>query len=100
MNANGFKNELISLISNCKSVYGIGQTGDINAPLIPGKSDIDLFVICHEVPSKEERLILYKSLEGKYTELNMEVSECVKSQNTTQRSGNYDHTLPYIWREL
>jgi len=73
MDVNAFKNDLVSVISNCKSVYGIGQTGDINAPFIPGKSDIDLFVICETVPSKEERMAMYQCLSGKYDRLDMEV---------------------------
>ena len=36
-------------------ILGIGQTGEVNAPLVPGKSDIDMFVLCTGVPSKTER---------------------------------------------
>ena len=73
MEVNEFKTRLISAMSSCKSVYGIGQTGDLNAPLIPGKSDIDLFVICETVPSKEERIAIYQCLEQKYDSLDMDV---------------------------
>lgn len=72
-NANEFKNLLVELLSKCETIYGIGQTGDINAPLIPGKSDIDLFVLCKEVPSKEEREAMYQKLLGKYESLEMQV---------------------------
>jgi hypothetical protein len=73
MQVNEFKEKLIKIISDCDDVLGIGQTGDVNAPLIPGKSDIDIFVICREVPSKEIRLRLYEKLIGIYEHLDMEV---------------------------
>ena len=38
-----------------KMILGIGQTEDVNAPLVPGKSDIDMLVLCTGVPSKTER---------------------------------------------
>lgn len=38
------KDKLVSEPSQCDKVEGIGQTGDINAELIPGRSDIDMFV--------------------------------------------------------
>jgi len=69
-----FKYKLIKAISSCDKVLGIGQTGDINAPLVPGKSDIDMFVICTEVPSKEEREALYKDLEAYVSEISMNVA--------------------------
>lgn len=72
MDVNHFKEELVSLIADWNEVLGIGQTGDINAPLIPGNSDIDLFVICKTVPSKEWRREAYQKLAGKYEELQME----------------------------
>ena len=40
MDANDFKLKLVEEISNCDEILGIGQTGDMNAPLIAGKSDI------------------------------------------------------------
>lgn len=73
MNVNIFKKELVSLIAECDEILGIGQTGDIHAPLVPGKSDIDLFVICKTVPSKQYRIKLYEQLAGKYDKLDMEV---------------------------
>lgn len=36
------KDRLVSELSQCDKVKGIGQTGDINAELIPGQSDIDM----------------------------------------------------------
>ena len=35
MDANDFKLKLVEEISNCDEILGIGQTGDMNAPLIP-----------------------------------------------------------------
>lgn len=74
MDANDFKLMLVEEISNCDEILGIGQTGDMNAPLIAGKSDIDLFIICKNVPDSDRRLSLYKSLDGLYDKLEMEVS--------------------------
>lgn len=73
MDTNDFKLKLVEEISNCDEILGIGQTGDMNAPLIAGKSDIDLFIICKNVPDSDRRLSLYKSLDGLYDKLEMEV---------------------------
>ena len=73
MNTNDFRDCLVSLLAACDDVCGIGQTGDINAPLIPGKSDIDLFVICDHVPDREERLARYQPLMSECGSLQMEV---------------------------
>ena len=62
MNANDFRDRLVSLLAEYDGILGIGQTGDINAPLIPGKSDIDLFVLCERIPGREERLSCYHRL--------------------------------------
>lgn len=62
MNANDFRDRLVSLLAANGGIVGIGQTGDIHAPLIPGKSDIDLFVICKRIPEREERLACYQPL--------------------------------------
>ena len=71
--ANELKNNLVDILSEHEMIYGIGQTGDINAPLIPGKSDIDLFVLCKEVPSFEERRKLYTKISVSYEKLDMQV---------------------------
>ena len=73
MDANDFKLKLVEEISNCDEILGIGQTGDMNAPLIEGKSDIDLFIICKNVPDADRRLFLYQSLDGLYDKLEIEV---------------------------
>ena len=73
MSAINFRNKLTEMLSKIPGIRGIGQTGDINAPLVPGKSDIDMFVICDKVPEREERLKFYESLTGSYDSLQMEV---------------------------
>lgn len=73
MNIQDFKEKLVATIASVDVVKGIGQTGDMNAPLIPKQSDIDLFVICTEIPSKEQRLNMYRELRQECSELNMEV---------------------------
>lgn len=36
MNANDFKNRLVELLSSDERILEIGQTGEVNAPLVPG----------------------------------------------------------------
>ena len=36
MNANDFKNRLVEFLSVDERILGIGQTGEVNAPLVPG----------------------------------------------------------------
>lgn len=57
-----FKENLVKILSECDKVKGIGQTGDINLKLIPGFSDIDLFVLCSVVPDDKERRELYSKV--------------------------------------
>ncbi len=64
MTVQAYRDHLIGAIAKCAQVKGVGQTGDINAPLIPGQSDIDLFVLCTAVPSPEERRALYAKAAG------------------------------------
>ena len=68
------RDQLTRLLSGIPEIVGIGQTGDIHAPLVPGKSDIDLFVICRLVPDSSERSRLYAQLEPWTDSLEMEVS--------------------------
>ncbi len=68
-----FKDKLVLEISKCEKVKGIGQTGDINAKLIPGQSDIDLFILCSAIPSEKERLLIYSNLASNYSECTMSV---------------------------
>lgn len=62
MTVSDFKNKLVHALSTCDKVLGIGQTGDTNAKLVPGYSDIDLFVLCSAIPSEEERREFYLNL--------------------------------------
>ncbi|MDW2797716.1 hypothetical protein RZO55_09050 [Clostridium boliviensis] len=55
MNVLQIKDNLVCEISKCNNVMGIAQTGDINAKLVPGQSDIDLFVLCEAIPDWKER---------------------------------------------
>lgn len=73
MDANDFKNRLVEEIAKCDEILGVGQTGDMHAPLIAGKSDIDLFVLCDHIPEAGRRISLYKPLNGLYDRLEMEV---------------------------
>ncbi len=75
MDVNKLKDQLVCQIASCEKVKGIGQTGDINAPLVSGQSDIDMFVLCTEVPSVEERRQLYAPLESSCTSLEMGVCQ-------------------------
>ena len=74
MDVNEFKKLLVKKISENNKVKGIAQTGDINAPLVAGQSDIDLFVICQEVPSTDERVEMYKSMGDAASDVQMNVS--------------------------
>lgn len=73
MDAAYFRDRLVAVLSDCSAVLAVGQTGDLSAPLIPGKSDIDLFVICSAVPDAAARRALYRSLDGAYERLDMAV---------------------------
>ena len=73
MNVTKIKEELVNDISKLEFIKGIGQTGDINAPLIPGNSDIDIFVIGTKIPSEEERKQIYTKYKSVYSELMMNV---------------------------
>jgi len=55
------KQNIIDSLTICDKVKGIAQCGDINAPLIPGNSDIDLFVLCTEIPDESEREAIYQA---------------------------------------
>lgn len=74
MEADEFKKLLVKTISDNNKVKGVAQTGDINAPLVAGQSDIDLFVICQEVPSTDERIKMYRSIGDAASNVQMNVS--------------------------
>ena len=63
---------LVRALSDDPRILGIGQTGSPDAALIPGRSDIDLFVLCSEVPPEDERRALYAQL-GDGFDLHMSV---------------------------
>ena len=68
-----FRDRLVRILSGDRRILGVGQTGDINAPLISGKSDIDLFVICSSIPSAAERLAYYGEIKEDCASLHMSV---------------------------
>lgn len=73
MGAIELRDKLVTVLSTCDKIQGIGQTGSLDVKLIPGKSDIDLFVLCSEVPIREERSQFYESIQDEKFELQMEV---------------------------
>lgn len=73
MRVNELKEELVSKLATMDKIKGIAQTGSLEAELIPGKSDIDLFVLCSEVPSQEERQRCYSLLQAADFTLQMAV---------------------------
>lgn len=68
-----FRTLLCQELSTWDMVCGVAQTGDVNAPLVPGKSDVDLFVLCEKVPTREEREKWYRNLGKECDSLMMEV---------------------------
>jgi hypothetical protein len=73
MKAIELKNKIVQKLAQRNTVMGIGQTGSIDAVLVPGKSDIDLFVLCSEIPSGNERETWYSELEKADCTVQMEV---------------------------
>ena len=67
------KNKLVNELSQCETIKAIGQTGDINARLIPGNSDIDMFVLCSIIPTEEDRKQIYLKHSMEYSECQMNV---------------------------
>ncbi len=67
------KDRLVSDLSLNSKIKGIGQTGDMNAELIPGSSDIDLFVLCTAIPTEDERKQVYEKYSEEYSECLMNV---------------------------
>ena len=74
MNVIEVRDMLIHELRLNDKIKGIGQTGDLNAELIPGNSDIDMFVLCTEIPTEVERLSVYTKYSSKYSECRMNVS--------------------------
>lgn len=59
--ATAFRNDLVHVLSGDERILGVGQTGDIHAPLVAGKSDADLFMICTSVPRKKSAVYAISS---------------------------------------
>lgn len=74
MRAIEFKRDLVNCLSRQSCVKGILQTGDVNAPLVPGQSDIDLFVLCDSVPDADARKAFYRALGEAGEQAQMNVS--------------------------
>ncbi|HEX3076043.1 MAG TPA: DUF4037 domain-containing protein [Lachnospiraceae bacterium] len=74
MKAIEIRDKLVLDLSQLQEVKGIGQTGDINAKLIPGQSDIDLFVLCTSVPKEDVRKQIYSRYSTDYTGCQMNAS--------------------------
>ncbi len=68
------KDRLVNELSQYDKIKGIGQTGDINAELIPGCSDIDMFVLCTTIPTEDERKQVYSNYSTEYSRCLMNVS--------------------------
>ena len=73
MNVIETKNRIIQNLAENDRIYGVGQTGNIHAELIAGNSDIDMFVLCSEIPSTEERKAVYEKYSAAYSECQMNV---------------------------
>lgn len=53
---------LLASLKKVGIIKGIGETRDPKEPLIKDLSDIDLFVLCDEIPSPEKREVIYGEL--------------------------------------
>lgn len=73
MNVIDVKKSLTTELSHNEKIKGIGQTGDMNAELVPGNSDIDMFILCTMIPTEEERKNVYSKYSGEYSECQMNV---------------------------
>ncbi|WP_333652628.1 hypothetical protein [Lacrimispora sp.] len=67
------KDKLVYEISKCRDAKGVAQTGDINVKLVPGRNDIDLFILCTNIPSQKERERIYSIFVKQYSECTMNV---------------------------
>lgn len=71
MKVNEVKNKIIDDLAQKDYIFGVGQTGDINAKMTAGFSDIDMFVLCSRIPTSEERITLYEKYSSEYSDLQM-----------------------------
>lgn len=67
------KDLLVSQVKTLPGVKAIGQTSAPDETYVRGQSDIDLFVLCTEIPSYEMRQALYQAQTGCYESCQMEV---------------------------
>lgn len=67
------RDKLINEVSKIQTVIGIGQTGEKNPVLIPGQSDLDLFVLCNSIPNESERKDTYNKLSEDFSDCYMSV---------------------------
>lgn len=72
---NDKKNLLVECVAKIPVVRAIGQTSNPKEELIPGFSDIDIFVLCDGIPGARERRAAYEQQSQVYTECNMNVCE-------------------------
>lgn len=75
MDVNKIKDEIVGKLSGLGQIRGIAQTGKLDADLVPGQSDIDIFVLCSRIPSIKERKFLYKEFACVYSSCEMEVCD-------------------------
>lgn len=73
MNVLEIKDMLVNDIVKLDFIKGLGQTGELNAPLIPGNSDIDMFVIGTAIPTQIDRQQIYSKYKNAYSECMMNV---------------------------
>ncbi|GKX68232.1 DUF4037 domain-containing protein [Inconstantimicrobium mannanitabidum] len=66
---------LLGEVSSLSLINAIGQTGDINFIPKAGESDIDIFVFGQEIPSYEQRKVIYDKNSDLYEECSMNVCE-------------------------
>lgn len=67
------KNGIIQDLAELNYILGVAQTGDTNAELIAGFSDIDMFVLCSKIPSVEERRNVYSKYAAACSDCQMNV---------------------------
>jgi len=67
--------KLLGVVANIDVVKAIGQTGDINFIPKAGEADIDIFVFGDNIPSYDERKLVYDNNNTLFEECSMQVCE-------------------------
>lgn len=67
---------IIKAVSSMKEVCAVGQTGEPGKIPLPGESDIDIFVICVDIPSREDRRSIYDRLIDQNRIQHCQISVC------------------------